>query len=75
MSHFFRAKASGGLQLLPVLLVALQRGRVALCAFLQVVDERPREGDEEEGREGANGSLSLVNEMASERSGVRRMRE
>ena len=36
---------------------------------------KPREGDGEEGREGANGSLSLVNEMASERSGVRRMRE
>jgi len=36
---------------------------------------RPREGDWEGGREGAKGSLSLAEEIASERSGVRRMRE
>ena len=44
LSHFLRAEVTGGLQLLPVLLVALQRGRVTFCALLQVADEQAKGG-------------------------------
>ena len=56
LSHFLRAEVTSGLQLLPVLLVALQRGRVTLCALLQVADEQA-EGRGLRGREGGGKRL------------------